>query len=73
MENSIIFNTFAMKYSELRRILLNYGCYPVREGANHEIWFSPVTKRVFPVARHWSEEVYKGTLKDILKQSGIKL
>lgn len=62
-----------MKYSELRRILRDHGCYPIREGANHEIWFSPITKRRFPVARHGSEEVFKVTLKDILKQSGIIL
>ena len=73
MDFSINFNTFAMKYSELRRLLRKNGCMAVRQGANHEIWYSPKTKRHFPVARHDADEVYIRTLKDIEKQSGIKI
>ncbi|MBP5488539.1 MAG: type II toxin-antitoxin system HicA family toxin [Bacteroidales bacterium] len=60
-----------MKYSELRRMLRAQGCYPIRQGSNHEIWYSPITERKFPVGRHEAEEVYLRTLKDIVKQSGI--
>ena len=62
-----------MKYSELRRILKKQGCTVIRQGANHEIWFSPITGRKFPVARHNADEVYPKTLSDIVKQSGIVL
>jgi predicted RNA binding protein YcfA (HicA-like mRNA interferase family) len=61
-----------MKYSELKKILTQNGCYKAREGTNHEIWFSPMTNGSFPVGRHNSEEVPKGTLHAILKQAGIK-
>ncbi|MBR0110476.1 MAG: type II toxin-antitoxin system HicA family toxin [Bacteroidales bacterium] len=62
-----------MKYSELRRLLYRQGCIVIRQGSNHEIWYSPITGRRFPVGRHDAEEVYIGTLKDIIKQSGIQL
>ncbi|MBR0301027.1 MAG: type II toxin-antitoxin system HicA family toxin [Bacteroidales bacterium] len=60
-----------MRYSELKRILRKNNCYVIRQGASHKIWFSPKTRRLFPVSRHDSEEVYSGTLKQIIKQSGI--
>jgi predicted RNA binding protein YcfA (HicA-like mRNA interferase family) len=62
-----------MKYSELKRRLRERGCYVIRQGGNHEIWYSPSTGRIFPVCRHDSEEVYIMILKKIIKQSGIEL
>jgi predicted RNA binding protein YcfA (HicA-like mRNA interferase family) len=62
-----------MKYSELKRKLCKTGCYPLKEGGNHEIWYSPITDNIFPLGRHKGEEVPKGTLNKILKESGIKL
>lgn len=62
-----------MKYSEVKRKLQKAGCYCEREGANHEIWYSPLTGREFPVSRHNSEEAKTGTIKSITKQSGVKL
>lgn len=61
-----------MKYSELKRILKSHGCTVIREGGNHELWTSPITKNIFPVGRHDSQEVKTGTLKAILKQAGIQ-
>ena len=61
-----------MKYSELRKLLKDRGCIIDHEGANHEIWYSPITKKQFPVGRHKTEDVAKGTLNAILKQAGIK-
>lgn len=72
-EISINFNTFAMKYSELKKVLRANNCMLIRQGAKHEIWYSPKTGRHFPVGRHDAEEVYIKTLKDIVKQSGIVL
>jgi hypothetical protein len=62
-----------MKYSELEPKLSDAGCYFLREGKNHPIWFSPITNQMFPLSRHKSEEVKFGTLKSIEKISGVKL
>ena len=61
-----------MKYSELERLLKKNGCRPVREGARHTQWFSPITGKTFMVGRHKSEDVKKGTLGSILKDAGIE-
>lgn len=61
-----------MKYSELHKMLKQAGCYIVRQGGNHPIWYSPITKKEFPTSRHEKEEVKTGTLNQILKQSGLK-
>lgn len=61
-----------MRYSELKKLLKKNGCYIVREGANHEIWFSPKTNRHFTVGRHNNQEVATGTLKSIKKESGLE-
>ena len=62
-----------MKFSELKKLLRANGCIMHHEGTNHEIWYSPITKKTFPVGRHRTEDVATGTLKAILKQSGINL
>jgi len=61
-----------MKCAELKKILKQNGCYKETEGANHEIWFSPITGNRFPVGRHDSKDVKTGTCNAILKQAGIK-
>jgi predicted RNA binding protein YcfA (HicA-like mRNA interferase family) len=62
-----------MKTIELLKMLLDSGCTLVRHGANHDIWYSPTTGKRFPVPRHASKEVASGTLKDIVRKSGIEL
>ncbi|MBP5395694.1 MAG: type II toxin-antitoxin system HicA family toxin [Bacteroidales bacterium] len=62
-----------MKYNELKRVLLRYGCQLIRESANHEWWFSPLTGKCFPVSRHGVEEIPKGTLKCICIQAGVSI
>ncbi len=61
-----------MKYSEIKRKLKKAGCFPVREGANHTLWKSPITGSIFPVSRHDKQEALIKTLKAIEKQSGVK-
>ena len=61
-----------MTYGELKRLLKKHGCRFVREGKRHEIWYSPITGKYFPVGRHNSQEVFPGTYNAILKQAGIK-
>ena len=60
-----------MKFSELRRRIEAAGCFIVRNGANHDIYFSPITGLKFPVGRHMSEEVPKGTERSILRKAGL--
>lgn len=60
-----------MKYSELIRELTDAGCYVKRNGSNHDWWYSPITNKSFPVPRHGSHEVPKGTEKNIRKLAGI--
>ena len=61
-----------MKYSELIRLLENAGCYIKRNGGNHDWYYSPNTKQSFPVGRHKTQEVPKGTLNSILTKAGLK-
>jgi len=62
-----------MKYSEVERKVSKAGCYHVRDGKKHPIWFSPITGKEFQLSHHKSEEVAFGTLKQISKDSGVKL
>jgi len=62
-----------MKYSETEQILKKEGCHWLHDGANHPIWYRPITKKTFPLSFHRSEEVRIGTLKSISKRSGVKL
>ena len=52
-------------------MLTKAGCFIHRHGANHDIWYSPITKQTFPVPRHESQEMRDGTLKSIKKMAGI--
>ena len=60
-----------MKYKELEKILKKKGCYFLKNSKNgHPIWFSPITKKKFKMSNH-SSEVRNGTLKSILRDSGV--
>lgn len=61
-----------MTYGELKRQLKKSGCWLLREGGNHEIWFSPITNKQFPVGRHNTEEIPRGTLLSIKKSAGLQ-
>lgn len=60
-----------MKTSELLKILKKNGCYLVRNGTRHDIWFSPITSKQFAVPRH-KDDIKLGTLNNILKDAGLK-
>lgn len=60
-----------MKTSELLKILKRNGCYLIRHGKRHDIWFSPVTDKQFSVPRH-KDEVKSGTAGSILTDAGIQ-
>ena len=61
-----------MKYSELIKTLENAGCYIKRNGGNHDWYYSPSTEQCFPVGRHKTQDVPKGTLNNILTKAGLK-
>ncbi|GAA6751415.1 type II toxin-antitoxin system HicA family toxin [Thermus antranikianii] len=54
---------------EVKRLLREAGCYPVRQGkGDHEIWFSPITGRRFVVD---SKIKSRHTPNAVLKQAGL--
>lgn len=61
-----------MTTAELLKLLKKNGCTFVRNGGRHDIYFSPITGKQFPVGRHSKEEVPNGTLQNILKFAGLK-
>ena len=60
-----------MKISELIKYLKKNGCYLKRNGSNHDIWCNKENGQCTAVPRHSSNEVPKGTLKQILKDLGL--
>ncbi len=60
------------KVSEKKRQLRAAGCYKIREGANHEIWYSPITGKRFTVPRHDAQELKTKTAESIDKEAGLK-
>ena len=56
-----------MKFNQLSRRLNKAGCFVVRNGADHDIWFSPITDKQRPVPRHGSQEVPIGLLRKLEK------
>jgi len=54
---------------ELKRILRDHGCRFERQGkGDHEIWFSPLSGRRFPVD---SKIKSRHTANAVLKQAGL--
>jgi len=63
-----------MKYSELEKLIRQTtNCLFFRNGRRHPIWRNPDTGEFFEMSYHKSEEVKIGTLKNIIKKSGVKL
>lgn len=60
-----------MKTSELIKLLKKNGCYLYRNGKRHDIWYSPITGKQFPVPRYLSQDVPTGTCNSIKKDAGI--
>lgn len=54
---------------DVKRILRAKGCYFNRQGkGDHEIWYSPITNRYFPVD---NKILSRHTANGILKQAGL--
>jgi predicted RNA binding protein YcfA (HicA-like mRNA interferase family) len=61
-----------MKIAELLKLLKQNGVVFVEHGKKHDLYFSPITKKAFPVPRHADQDVGKELLSAILKQAGLK-
>lgn len=61
-----------MKIYEFLKKASKIGCYLVRHGKEHDVWYSPKTGRMFMVGRHGSQELKKGTLESLMKEAGLK-
>jgi hypothetical protein len=54
---------------ELKKLLRSAGCYFDRHGAgDHEIWYSPITKKKFPVDSNIKS---RHTANQALAQAGL--
>ncbi len=60
-----------MKKSELLKLLKDSGIQFLKHGKKHDIYYSPITSKRFPVPRH-KTEIARGTLQSILKDAGLK-
>lgn len=62
-----------MKTSELIKLIKREtSCYKIRSGATHDIWFNPRTGAEFLIPRHKSQELPKGTERNIRKAAGLE-
>lgn len=61
-----------MKYSEFEAELSAAGCYVIRSGGSHRIWFSPLTNSMFPLGHHGAKEVPNSTVRNVRRLSGVK-
>ena len=60
-----------MKQSELLKIFSKHGIKLVQHGKRHDIYYSPITGKKFPVPRH-ATEIAEGTLKSMMKDAGLE-
>lgn len=60
-----------MKLSELLKIFGKNSIELLQHGKRHDIYYSPITKKKFPVPRH-AKEIAEGTLKSIKKEAGLE-
>lgn len=59
-----------MKLSELLKVFQKNKIIFIQHGKRHDIYYSPITGKKFPVPRH-AKEIASGTLKSIKKDAGL--
>lgn len=59
-----------MKRSELLKLFSKNNIKFLQHGKRHDLYYSPITRKKFPVPRH-AKEIAEGTLKSILKDAGL--
>lgn len=60
-----------MKTSELLKLFKKNDIVFVEHGKKHDMYYSPITEKTFPVPRH-KTEIKPGTLNSMLKDAGLK-
>jgi len=60
-----------MKQSELLKLFSKNKIIFDHHGKRHDIYYSPITGKKFPVPRH-CKEIATGTLNSILEDAGLK-
>lgn len=60
-----------MKTGELLKKFSANGIVLARHGKNHDMYYSPITGKTFPVPRH-ATEIKTKTLQSIMKDAGLK-
>lgn len=60
-----------MKQSELLRLFAKNGITLLQHGKRHDIYYSPITGKKFPVPRH-GKEIAIGTLNSIKRDAGLE-
>jgi len=60
-----------MKTAELLKLFKQHKIVFVEHGKKHDLYYSPITEKKFPVPRH-KTELKIGTLNAILKDAGLK-
>lgn len=60
-----------MKTGELLKLFKENGIILNQHGKKHDLYYSPITNKIFPVPRH-KTEIASGTLQSILKDAGLK-
>lgn len=60
-----------MKTSELLRLFKKNKIKFVEHGKRHDLYYSPVTGKTFPVPRH-KLEIATGTLDSMMRDAGLK-
>ena len=60
-----------MKQSELLKLFSKHNIKCVQHSKRHDIYYSPITEKNFPVPRH-AKEIALGTLKSIKKDAGLE-
>jgi len=63
----------ALKSKEIIKILLKAGFVERKHTGKHLIFKHPLTKKMIPVPVHGSKDIKKGTLYNIIKQSGLTI
>lgn len=59
-----------MKRSESLKLFSKNNITFLQHGKRHDLYYSPITGKKFPVPRH-AKEIAEGTLKSILKDAGL--
>lgn len=61
-----------MKVNQFVALMKRNGCFLLRHGGRHDVWFSPKTNQSFSVPRHSSKELLKGIEAEGRKALGLK-